>query len=116
MVADAADRLRHVRDAVASIRTLLEGKTGPDALSDVIVRAALERFLEIVSEASRHIPTEWKDEHGSQVPWRDIANFGNLLRHAYQNVDARILWAIYADDLDPLEAAIDAMLAAHPDE
>ena len=38
---------------------------------------------------------------------------GNLLRHVYHHASVPILWAIYTNDLDPLEAAIDAMLAAH---
>ena len=34
--------------------------------------------------------------------------------YAYDTVDLSVLWAVYADDLDPLERAVDAMLAAHP--
>jgi uncharacterized protein with HEPN domain len=113
MVADAADRLTHIKDAIISIRRLLAGKTRRDVKSDVFVRAALERFFEIVSEASRHIPGEWKQAFGSAVPWRDIANFGNILRHAYEHVDIDVVWSINTQDLDPLERAIDAMLAAH---
>jgi uncharacterized protein with HEPN domain len=113
MIADAADRLAHIKETIGNIRRLLAGKTIAQVESDVFVRAALERFLEIVSEASRHIPAEWKGESGAAVPWRDIANFGNVLRHAYDHVEVGILWSICTDDLDPLEAAIDAMLATH---
>jgi uncharacterized protein with HEPN domain len=42
-----------------------------------------------------------------------VANLGNVLRHAYEQVNVDVLWSIYTDDLDPLEAAIDAILAAH---
>lgn len=41
------------------------------------------------------------------------ADLGNHLRHAYHRTDIGALWSIYEDDLDPLEAAVDAMLAAH---
>ena len=30
-----------------------------------------------------------------------------------EQVDISVLWSVYSSDLDPLEAAIDAMLAAH---
>jgi len=66
-----------------------------------------------VSEASRNIPDKWKNELGEGIPWRQIAGLGNLLRHAYDQVNAEVFWQIYENDLDPLEAAIDAMLAAH---
>ena len=42
-----------------------------------------------------------------------VAAFGNILRHEYDQLDLNILWDVYERDLDPLEAAIDAMLAAH---
>ena len=55
-----------------------------------------------------------KQELGAGIPWRNVANTGNILRHAYHREEFEAIWAIYTDDLDPLEAAIDAMLAATP--
>ena len=78
--------------------------------ADAVTRAAFERFLEILSEASRSVPDEWKAEFGPKIPWRSIADLGNALRHAYHRTDTRLLWSVYEDDLGPLEAAIDAML------
>jgi uncharacterized protein with HEPN domain len=80
---------------------------------DAVIRAAFERFLEIVSEASRHVPDDWKANYGPDIPWREVGDLGNVLRHAYHRTDVRALWLVYEDDLDPLEAAVDAMLAAH---
>jgi len=31
------------------------------------------------------------------MQWRRIGDIGNHLRHAYQRVDAEILWNLYAD-------------------
>lgn len=47
------------------------------------------------------------------MPWPEIAHLGDRMRHAHHRVEAPILWSIYLNDLDPLEAAIDRMLAAH---
>lgn len=113
MYADAPDRLGHIKDMIANIRRLLARRTPDEVEGDVNMRAALERFLEVLSEASRRIPPEWKREFGANVPWLNVANLGNVLRHAYEQVNVDVLWSIYTDDLDPLEAAIDAMLAAH---
>lgn len=55
-----------------------------------------------------------KDRHGADIPWQKIAGLGNILRHTYQHSNLRILWAVYTDDLDSLDAAIDAMLAEAP--
>ncbi|MEX0851808.1 MAG: HepT-like ribonuclease domain-containing protein [Bauldia sp.] len=106
-------RLQHIKQSIDDIRKLLDGKAEDDLRSQPVKRAALERFLEIISEASRHLPQEWKDALGADVPWPKIAAFGNVLRHVYDNVEVSVLWSVYVNDLGPLEAAIDAMLAAH---
>ena len=61
---------------------------------DRILRAGYERFLEILSEASRHVPYEIKQDRG-EIEWADIAAIGNHLRHAYHKVDVALIWKIY---------------------
>ena len=87
-------RLRDIIEAIDQIDQLLEGRDLADLTSNKIFRAAFERFLEIVSEASRHLPADLKDG-APETPWRRIADLGNHLRHAYQTVDIEILWALY---------------------
>jgi uncharacterized protein with HEPN domain len=101
-----------MKESIDAIRSSLSGKTIEDVRGDRVMGAAFERFLEILSEAARHISDDWKNEH-ADIPWRDIAGLGNRLRHAYWHVDLETLWDIYQRDLDPLERAVDAMLAAH---
>jgi uncharacterized protein with HEPN domain len=108
-------RLRDIIDAIDQIRLLLEGKVFKDGQTDRILRAAFERFLEILSEASRHLPTELKAQ-APETPWRRIGDIGNHLRHAYNRVDAEILWNLYAHgDLADLRRVV-AGLSAGLDE
>jgi uncharacterized protein with HEPN domain len=113
MAARPLVRLRHIKENIRDIRSLLSNRTESDIVSDRFARAALERMLEVISEASRHIPQDWKTSLGADVPWSEIASFGNVLRHAYDHVEIGILWSACQNDLAPLEAAVDAMLAAH---
>jgi uncharacterized protein with HEPN domain len=104
-------RLRDIVDAIEQIEALLTGRGLSDVASDRVVRAALERFLEILSEASRHIPQEMKDT-APEIPWADVAAIGNHLRHAYHRVDFEILWRIHEDgELRALRAATLRFLA-----
>jgi uncharacterized protein with HEPN domain len=107
------DRIGHILDAIAKIRALLKGISFENVENDPNRRAALERYLEIISEASRHIPDAWRKQDGASIPWRDIANVGNIIRHVYMHVDLRIMWNIYENDLEPLKTAIEAMAARH---
>ena len=95
MAGRTVDRLRDIIDAVDQIDILLAGKTLDDLQTDRVVRAAFERFLEVLSEASRHIPEALK-QTVPEIPWQSISAIGNHLRHAYDRVDAKILWDIHA--------------------
>lgn len=108
-------RLADIRDAIANIRRLLDDKTFEQMYAEPDVRAAFERYLEIASEASRHIPEELKNSHGQGVPWRNVADLGNVLRHTYHKSDARSLWDIYTTELDALDHAVTAMMKAISD-
>ncbi len=112
MEARAVLRIGDIKRAIAQIRTLLSRRSFEEVEKDTVVRAAFERFLEIVSEASRHVPDAWKAEQ-PQIPWRRIADVGNVIRHAYDRVDLRILWEIYERDLTALEDGLSAILADH---
>lgn len=103
-------RLTDMRGAIGEIKQLLAGKTVNSLVTESATRAAFERFLEILSEASRHIPTDWKDEH-PQIPWRQVADLGNFIRHVYHKVDVDILWAIYEKDLAALEHVVDLLIS-----
>jgi uncharacterized protein with HEPN domain len=105
-------RLEHMVDAVEQIELLLADRS-VDALStDRVTRAAFERFLEIASEASRHLPDAWKDEH-PEIAWRRLADLGNRLRHAYNQVDVHLLWNVYAMNSGPLKDALQQLTAKH---
>jgi uncharacterized protein with HEPN domain len=105
-------RLRDMQAAIVEIRHMLEDASLASLRNEPVTRAAFERFLEIVSEASRHVPDEWKRDHVN-VPWRQVADLGNHLRHAYHRTDPAALWSIYTDDLPPLERAVAALLAQY---
>jgi uncharacterized protein with HEPN domain len=101
-------RIEHIAEAIANIRALLSDKGPEDLERDPFTRAAFERFLEIISEAARHLTLQDKARH-SHLPWEQIADLGNHLRHAYHKVDASILWGIYLKDLEPLEREITSL-------
>ncbi len=105
-------RLRDIIAAVEHIDRLLHAKSFHDVQSDPFTRAAFERFLEIISEASRHIPDEMKAS-SPETQWRRIGDIGNHLRHAYHRVDAEILWRLHEDgELRALKSVIRKFIVA----
>lgn len=73
-------------------------------------RRATERGIEIISEASRHVPDGLKAKHAS-VPWQEIAAIGNILRHEYARIEDEIIWQVTQRYLADLEKAIDDMIS-----
>lgn len=70
------------------------------------LRQLVERNLEIISEASRRIPEEQKAAEPN-VPRREIAGIGNVLRHDYGRVRPDLVWRIRTHRLPALKEAVE---------
>jgi uncharacterized protein with HEPN domain len=114
MIAPSAEpRLKDIVDAIGYIRSDLQYATLESFAADRQKRWQIERGLEIVSEASRHLPEDVKTRH-PEIPWRKVAGIGNVLRHEYTRVAADVLWRLVQDDLGTLDQVCRAELAALP--
>jgi uncharacterized protein with HEPN domain len=71
----------------------------------------VERGIEIISEASRHLSDDLKARN-PKIPWQKVAGIGNVLRHNYESIAAPVLWKLVQADLPTLEKACRAELAA----
>ena len=109
MSKDPRPRLDDILRSIEWIEQDLAGKTFAAFARDRRLRQLLERNLEIVSEASRHIPDGLKAKEPG-IPWKEIAGIGNILRHDYGGADPKILWDAAGHDLKPLKAAVRRML------
>jgi uncharacterized protein with HEPN domain/predicted nucleotidyltransferase len=103
-------RLHDIRDAILFIEEHVADRELPDYLADKLLRAAIERSIEIISEASRRLPEDLTDAH-PQIPWAKIRGVGNILRHDYDDVYDDVIWAIAKQHVGPLRQAVEAMLA-----
>jgi uncharacterized protein with HEPN domain len=105
------------RDIVANARRakdFIGASTFEAFVADDRTHYAVVRCLEIVSEASRRLSAETRRRH-PHVPWRQIADAGNLYRHGYHGVSLDIVWLTVHDELPVLVAAVEAELARSPD-
>jgi uncharacterized protein with HEPN domain len=107
----AALRLHDIIDAIRRIRSETEGVTLDAFEADWRKRWLVEPGIEIISEASRHLPADLKARH-PELPWRKVAGVGNVLRHEYERTAPEVLWSVAQEDLPPLEAVCREELAA----
>ena len=102
--------LIHMIDAIERLEGLLAEFPTPEALdASWRDRAAAERMVEIVSEASRRLPSDWIGSF-PDIPWKRIADIGNVLRHGYDVVKLDVIVQLGAGDAAALKAAVEAML------
>ncbi|MBG0808888.1 DUF86 domain-containing protein [Methylosinus sp. H3A] len=95
-------RLQDIIEAIEHIHECMAEASLEDFEADWRRQWLVERGVEIISEASRHLDDELKARH-PEIPWRKVAGIGNVLRHSYETVAAAVLWKLAQSDLQPLE-------------
>jgi uncharacterized protein with HEPN domain len=101
--------LEQMLEAILDIEQITAGRGFDAYTADRPSRRAVERCIEIVSEASRHLPQKLKASHPA-IPWPKVAGIGNVLRHDYDAVNDATIWHAATADLLPLKAAVRALL------
>ena len=95
-------RLMDIVEAIERIRVVLGDMSFQAFEADWQKRWLVERGVEIVSEASRHLTDELKARH-PESPWQKVAGIGNVLRHNYEDIAAPVMWRLAEADLPALE-------------
>jgi uncharacterized protein with HEPN domain len=103
-------RLTDIVEAVEHIRSVIAGVSLDDFEADWQKRWLVERGVEIISEASRHLGAELQARH-PEIPWPKVAGIGNVLRHDYERIAADVMWKLAQIDLPILEQACREELA-----
>ncbi|MDP3896880.1 MAG: DUF86 domain-containing protein [Mesorhizobium sp.] len=107
------DRLYDIMAAIDAADRSVGGLTFDDFAKSETLFAALCYFVMVISEASRHISDERKAAY-PDLPWRQIADTSNLIRHVYFKIDAERLWNIYEQHLPRLRPVVVDMIAKIP--
>ena len=104
------ERLLHMRDFAREALALTKGKSRDDLDSDRLLQLACDRLIELIGEAATHAPQALRDAHPS-IPWRNMIGMRNWLIHGYVAIDRDLMWSTIQNDLGPLIAALDELLA-----
>jgi uncharacterized protein with HEPN domain len=98
-------------DNIAAVRSFVGQGSLDDLVRDLKTRYAVERALEIISEASRRLPDDLRNRHPN-IDWRALAGLGNVYRHDYDLIDAQLMWNSIEQRLDPLRTIVEQELHA----
>jgi uncharacterized protein with HEPN domain len=83
--------LKDILMAINSIEAFVEGMSYGDFLTDDRTSSAVIRKLEIIGEATKHIPEEIRQKY-PHIPWKEMAGMRDKLIHFYHGVEYQLVW------------------------
>jgi uncharacterized protein with HEPN domain len=83
--------LRDIISAMESIRSFTADMQYEAFRADDKTSSAVIRKLEIIGEAAKQIPAEFRRKY-PQIPWKEMAGMRDRLIHLYFGVDYQLVW------------------------
>ena len=101
--------VQQMRDNARRVLTTMQDRSRSDLDADEMLEAALIRWMEVVGEAARRIPLEFRARY-PHVPWQDTTDLRNVLIHDYDTVDLDELWLVIQIHLPQLVQQLQAII------
>jgi uncharacterized protein with HEPN domain len=103
--------LRHMLVEAEFLTAQTETLSRTEFLENEVLRRALVRSLEVIGEAARQVPPEFRVRY-PQIEWRVMAGMRDRLIHGYFGVDYDIVWSTATRDAPSLKRHLEQILAA----
>ncbi len=101
--------LDDILESIKRIENASDNLTQDEFNKNVDKQDAIVRRLEIIGEAVKQMPQEFKEKY-PEAPWKKIAGTRDVIVHDYFKLNLDRIWNIIQNDLVPLKEQIKAML------
>ena len=105
------DYLRHILVEADYLLDQTAGLTRDEFVANETLRRAFVRSLEIVGEAAKKIPEEFRAQYPT-VEWRAMSGMRDRLIHDYFGVDYELVWDVVHNRIPELRRQIASMIDA----
>jgi len=105
------DYLRHILVEADYLIGRSEGLSFDTFAGDETLRRAFVRSLEIIGEAAKKVPEDFRASHPS-VEWRAMVGMRDRLIHDYFGVDFELVWDVVRQRIPELRDEITIILKA----
>lgn len=78
-----------------------------------LLRAAAERWIEVIGEAASRVSPELRRAH-PEVPWQKMVSQRNVLAHEYRDIRHEKIWRVLREHLPPLVEQLEPLLPPQP--
>ncbi|HUW17868.1 MAG TPA: DUF86 domain-containing protein [Sedimentisphaerales bacterium] len=97
--------LNDIRQAIDRIEQYIENLSFHGFSDDQKSVDAVVRNLEIMGEAAKRLPEEFKQRY-SEIEWHKVVGLRHRIVHEYFGIDLEIIWQILHKDLPELKKKI----------
>lgn len=101
--------LLDIIESIIRIQNYTEKLSYDDFMKDSMKQDAVIRNFEIIGEAVKIIPEDFKNKH-SEIDWKKITGMRDRLIHFYFGVNWEIVWQTIIDKLPELKKYIEVFL------
>lgn len=105
----------HILAETRYLTTSAAGLTRERFLTDETLRRAFVRSLEIIGEAVKQIPDDFRQHH-TQIEWRKMAGMRDRLIHDYLGVDYELVWDVVINKIPALHKAMNEIVEKEPSD
>lgn len=101
--------LKHIADECTYLLSISKGLSKDSFLDDETLKRAVVRSLEIIGEATKKIPADFKVKWSS-IQWKNMAGMRDRLIHDYIGVNYSIVWDVLVNKIPALNSQIQHVL------
>ncbi|MGH7335047.1 MAG: HepT-like ribonuclease domain-containing protein [Candidatus Rokuibacteriota bacterium] len=105
------DYLRHILVEADYLVAQAAGLRRDDFTANETLRRAFVRSLEIIGEAAKKVPEEFRGQYPT-VEWRAMSGMRDRLIHDYFGVDYELVWDVVQNHIPELRRQIASILEA----
>lgn len=96
--------------AISDASNVVSNKNFSDFQNDRALVLATLACVQIIGEASKHVPEDIKEKFKS-IPWNEIRGMRNRITHEYFEVDENLLWETIQNDFPVLEVELKKIIS-----
>ncbi len=105
MSKEPKEYLKHIHDECLYIISVSENLLFEDFMEDETLKRAVVRSLEIIGEATKKIPADFKAKWNT-IQWKNMAGMRDRLIHDYIGVNYAIVWDVMKNKIPDMNKQI----------
>jgi uncharacterized protein with HEPN domain len=98
-----------ILESIDKIEKYTREITFEQLMQDERTKDAILRNIQIIGEASKHIPEQLLTTH-PDIDWSGVAGMRDIITHRYFRVDWNLLWTSIQEELPVLKAQITSLV------